>query len=226
MARKNDAIKDELCKVYNISLLRIRDSRLTNNENLSAKIWEITYDDKLDFLKSFPDVLAHYIGIHANELDVDVKRDLKKIDAFRIAEEKKTSLLVHMPELKNFMDDEDDRNGNPEDVCGASHSIRFWLRDPKYPQLKWSMTAHRLFAKKDPYTQWIKMCKRMIERYPELEAQVCEVGNNIRETTVFRLQCKCGNKFEKSYEALIRKQKIEMCEECLLKFRMHNLGKE
>lgn len=224
-ARENDAVKDVICKERNIRLLRIRDSRLAENKDLTADVWKFDYDDELNFLSELPERLVKYMGNDAACLDINIKRDLSEIKNFRVMSDKKRSLLVHMPELPQFIDESDERNGNPEYISTASHSIRFWLRDPEFPRLKWSLTVHELFDKKEPYNQWIKMCRKMLKRYPEMAEQILEVGNNIREGTVFHMRCACGNTFEKNYVALMEKGKVELCEKCLQKVRLKNLGR-
>ena len=57
--------------------------------------------------------------------DIEVKRDMNKIDEFRNITNKKESLLAHMPILKDYVDPENERNGNLEYICSASHNIRF-----------------------------------------------------------------------------------------------------
>lgn len=57
-ARQNDARKDRICRDKKISVLRIRDSRLKKNRELTADIWEITYDERLHFLYDLTDRLS------------------------------------------------------------------------------------------------------------------------------------------------------------------------
>ena len=127
-----------------------------------------------------------------------------------------------MPHISDYLDP-DEINGKPEYVYTASRKIRFWLRHPQYVSLKWSMTANDLFRKSEPYSQRIKMCIKLIGKYPELEDQVSSVGNKIRESTVFYLRCSCGNVFKKNYAALMTRGKVTMCAECLKEFRLNNL---
>lgn len=220
-ARENDVRKDRICRDRKLFILRIRDSRLKVNEDLTADIWRIKYDEQLLFLGGLPDVLSKYTGDKMKLPDINIKRDFAGIKLFQEETEKRESLLEHMPQLKEFLDS-DQRNGDPEYVSNASHEIRFWLRHPQYTDLKWSMTAHDLFRKQEPYTQWIKMCIKLMNRYPELEKQVSEAGNNIREGTKFELTCFCGRKFERCYAALMGKNKVKMCSECRNACRIQN----
>ena len=197
---------------------------LDENEELSSDIWRFEYDGRLNFLSELPARLRQYIGSAASALDVDICRDFKEIQVFQHKLDKSESLLAHMPQLNDFIDLDDKRNGNPEYVCTSSNKIRFWLRHPKYPTLKWSLTAHNLFHKQNPYTQWIKMSCKLIDKYPELENQVLLIGNEIREGSVFQLKCACGNTFKKSYAALMGKTRVCMCSECLKAYRLKNLG--
>ena len=223
-ARKNDVAKDAICEKLGIHILRIRDSRLKTNNKLTSEIWGFDYDDGLSFFSGLLQELIKF-GIDTKELDIDVKRDVYKIQEFRRLGEKKKSLLNHMPELSSFIDTEDERNGNPELINVASHSIRLWLRDPEHPALKWSLTVHELFQKTEPYAQRIKMCRKMLKRYPKLEEQIYTYGNEIRCNSTFKLRCSCGNEFEKNYTALMDKGKVELCPECICKFRLKNIGR-
>lgn len=224
VAMDNDSIKDALALKHHKQLLRIRDKRLTPNPNLSSKLWITEYDERFSFLSQLEEKLYELFNISNIILDIDVKRDISKIKNFQFELEQKNSLLVCIPNLYDYLAD-DDRNGKPEFVCNSSEKIRFWLRDPVHQELKWSMTAHRLFTKKSPYTQWIIMCLKIIEKYPELKAQVVQYGNNIREQSVFELTCKCGKTFTKTYAQLMGKRKMEMCHSCLTEYRVSNLTK-
>lgn len=219
-AQKNDAIKDNICEKLHVHILRIRDSRLIENKNLTATIWNVDYDIELNFLSALPQKIGECVKEEILPLDVNVKRDFRKITDFRSADKRKKSLLVHMPELSNFIDEDNVRNGNLEFVTYASHRILFWLRDPEYPLLKWSMTVHNLFQKQNPYTQWIKMCRKMLVRYPELERQIYNYGNDIRGNSMFRLKCSCGKEFEKTYTALMYQKMPRFCAECICKYRI------
>lgn len=183
-AKRNDAQKDGLCRELGISIIRIRDSRLEANEALSADIFEIKYDDRLDFLRAFPHFLRKFIGTDANELDINVYRDFHKIKSFARTVETDHSLLSHMPQLSDFLD-ASKANGDPAFVSTASKKIRFWLRHPEHPSLKWSMTAYELFKKQEPYTQRIKMCLKLIDKYPQLEEQASLLRNTIRGPSTF-----------------------------------------
>lgn len=222
-AQRNDAIKDRICQQHGIPIIRVRDKRLRNNPDLLADIWFFDYDWQLSYLEQFPQFLEKYIGITINNFDMNIGRDLKKIQDYYLSTEKENSLLMHMPQIYDYLDP-DKTNGNPEYIYTASRKIRFWLRHPQYTSLKWSMTANDLFRKSEPYSQWIKMCIRLIEKYPELEEQVSSVGDKIRESTVFHLRCSCGNVFEKNYAALMTRGKVTMCAKCLKEFRLNNLS--
>ncbi len=223
-AVENDFKKDQICKRNKIVLFRIRDNRLKKNDKLNSIVWEFEYDYKLNFLKTLSEKLEPFLNNDAKKLDVDIERDYKKVLHFKTQSIKDESLLAHMPILIDYIDYEDERNGNPQFITNASHTVRFWLRHPKYKNLKWSMTAHDLFRNKQPFTQRIKMCLKLLNKYPELENQICKNGNNIRETSDFTLVCTCGNKFTKTYAALINKNNnIKMCQTCLNEYRINNL---
>ena len=224
-AMNNDSIKDALAQKHYKQLLRIRDKRLELNPNLPATLWFVEYDDGFSFLSQLGEKLNELFCITNIRLNIDVKRDFSKIRNFQFELEQKNSLLACIPNLYDCLAD-DDRNGKPEYVCNSSEKIRFWIRNPIHKELKWSMTAHRLFTKKSPYTQWIKMCLKMIEKYPELKQQVVQYGDNIREQSIFELTCKCGNTFTKTYAQLMGKGIIEMCHTCLTEYRISNLTKK
>ena len=219
---KNDVEKDILCRQLGIDIIRIRDSRLENNENLTSDVWSFNYDRKFDFLKEFPEFLRKYIGDDADRINIDISADFSQIQAFRFSTEKKNSLLMHIPELKKYLDN-DKRNGNPQYVTTASRKIRFWLRDPEYPSIKWSVTAAQLFKKTNPYTQKALLCINILKRYPELEEQVILCQKTINCKTEFELKCSCGNMFTKSYDSLMGKRKVYMCGKCLKEYRLNNL---
>ncbi len=224
-AMANDVIKDSICKKNGVHLLRLRDKRLNDNLNLTANIWNFDYDDKFTFLSDLHFVLEQYMGEDVKLLDIDVERDKGLIKSFQFRLNSQESLLSVVPSILEYIDETDSRNGNPAFVNNASHKIRFWFRHPQYPTLKWSMTAHRLFHKKEPFNQWIKMCFKMLERYPELSEQIIAYGENINEQSVFNLTCHCGNEFSKNYAALMGKRTVTMCNDCLKAFRYHNLHK-
>lgn len=222
-ARKNDVIKDLICKKHNLTLLRIRDNRLADNPMLLSHVWIFDYDENFVFLQELGQKLSALLNINDLKLDVNVNRDFSKIKKFEFDLGKETSLLYYIPNIYDYIDPENDKNGKPEYIFSKSHSIRFWLRHPIHKNLKWSMTTHHLFVNKEPYTQWIKMCLKMLKRYPELEEQICHYGNNIREESIFKLTCSCGKIFEKSYASLMGKSRVKMCNDCLTKFRLNNL---
>lgn len=220
---KNDAIKDEIAKNNKYVMLRIRDERLNYNEKLTSHIWNFVYDYNLNFLKNLPKELNKLIGEKFELLDIDIKNDMRKIKSFQLETDKKDSLLACIPDINKYLDLNDKRNGKPEYVCNASHKIHFWFRHPQYNQLKWSMEAHSLFRKQEPYTQWIKMCIKIIEKYPMLEVQASNYCNAIRENSEFLLECPCGNQFVKTYAALMNKGVVKLCPDCIRKLRLENL---
>lgn len=224
-AKNNDAIKDSICRKNRVPLLRLRDKRLDINPNLTADIWSFDYDGKFSFLSNLGCILEPYLGEEAKLLDIDVDRDKVLIRSFQFRLNSQESLLSVIPTISEYIDETDPRNGNPAFVNNASHKIRFWFRHPQYPKLKWSMTAHRLFHKKEPFNQRIKMCFKMIERYPKLSNQIIAYGESINEQSIFTLTCHCGNEFSKNYAALMGKRTVTMCNDCLKSFRYNNLHK-
>lgn len=225
-SKENDALKDEICKKRGLTLIRLRDARLDDNPALQSIVHLFNYDDLFEFFKQLPEVLEPFLGDIVKKLDIDVVRDAKFLNQFAISEERKKSLLEHMPCLNDYLDLSVDINGNPAYVTTATNKIRFWLRHPIYPKLTWSMTAHELFMRDIPETQWIKMCLKVLEKYPELEEQVFSFGNKIREESEFDLTCDCGKHFTKKYSQIIGKnrKKVTMCERCVTKSRMENLA--
>ena len=222
IARRNDVLKDAICNKHKLKILRIRDSRLDNNKKLTSYIWSFKYDNNLTFLQGLNGILTDMLGTNIN-MDINVSRDSKEIKIYQFKLDKEDSLLFCIPDLYDYIDPDNEKNGKPEYVCNESHEIRFWLRHPTYKNLKWSITAHKLFQRKSPYTQWINMCVKLISKYPELEEQAVKYGNNIREQSCFTLKCSCGNFFDKTYAALMGKSKVTMCSECLKKYRINNL---
>ena len=223
-AMKNDAIKDNIALSNGKTIFRIRDKRMKANTALTSKIWFIDYDDSLTFLSGLSDKIKELTGIDINVPDINIKRDKKAIKAFKSEYNKNKSLLTCIPDLKSYLTD-DSRNGNPEHICASSKKVRFWLRDPEHKKLKWSMTSQQLFKTKSPYTMRIRMCLRIMKRYPELEEQIIKYGESINSYSVFELICECGNKFIKTYRQLMTKGKVVMCEDCLLKYRLSNINK-
>ncbi len=221
-ARANDEKKDQIARSHNIPLLRLRDSRLEENPSLQASVWKFSYDEQLQFLSQLDTKLQELAKLPP--LDIQVKRDFPEIRRFQFQLDREESLLAHMSELPAYLDPENDKNGKPDYVCNTSHKIRFWLRHPVYRDLKWTMSAHDLFRRKDPFNQWIKMCIKVIEKYPDLESQVCVYGSGIREQSVFRLKCPCGREFPKTYAALMGKGSTLLCGSCLTQVRLRNLG--
>ena len=222
IARRNDVLKDNICNKHKLKILRIRDSRLNDNKMLTSSIWYFKYDNSLIFLQKLNGILSDMLGTNIN-MDINVTRDSKEIKIYQLKLDKEESLLSCIPDLYDYIDPDNEKNGKPEYVCNESHKIRFWLRHPIYKNLKWSITAHKLFQRKSPYTQWINMCVKLISKYPELEEQAVKYGNNIREQSYFTLKCSCGKFFDKTYAALMGKSKVTMCSECLKKFRINNL---
>jgi len=225
--QRNDVLKDVICKNRGLKIIRLRDSRLEENLELQSVLHKFAYDEHFEFFKALPAVLEPYIGEDVKLLDIDVKRDIVKLNGFISKEEGKGNLLQHMPCLVEYIDDNEEKNNNPAYISVATHKIRLWLCHPKYPKLKWSLTAHDLFAREIPETQKIQMCLKMLEKYPEIEEQIYSVSTSIREETVFTLTCNCGASFTKNYAALIAKnrQRVSMCEECLKQSRLDNIRK-
>lgn len=224
-ARSYDVLKDNICINKGLNLIRLRDSRLNDNPQLKSHVHVFNYDEQFEFFKELPIALKPYTGECDRILDIDVKRDLKCLNRYAMKSENDKNLLQHMPYLSEYIDPYADKNGDPGYVTTATHKIRFWLRHPRYHRLKWSMSAHDLFARKCPETGKIKMCVKVLDMYPELEEQVYEAAENIREETEFNLICSCGATFHKKYSALIarNRKKVTMCKTCLKYSRIKNL---
>jgi len=223
-AVRNDVKKDKIAERNGKAIFRIRDKRMTVNPNLTAKLWLIDYDDGLTFLKHLDKKIKELTDIDINLPEINIKKDVKSIKKFKFEYDRQKSLLSCIPDLKDYLA-KDDRNGNPERVCVSSKKIRFWLCDPEHKDLKWSMTAQHLFKNKSPYTQKIKMCLRIIDKYPELKEQIVKYGDDIKSESIFELTCECGNEFQKNYRQLMTRGKTVMCEDCLLKYRISNIRK-
>ena len=225
ISKLNDALKDQIALKYNHRILRIRDSRLKNNTDLSAIIWSFKYDDNLSFLNNLPEVLKREFNINCKDIKINIKKDFDMIKLKQYNSFTNNSIDKIVPEIYDYIDDEIDINSEPKYVHTASHKIRFWFKHPQYEKLKWSKTAHDIYQSQTVFTQRVKMCIKMLSKYPELETQICTYGNNIHESSIFILTCKCGNRFNKSYSALISKNKVTLCPSCLKQTRIDNLKK-
>lgn len=225
-AQNNDVLKDEIAIRNGFRICRLRDKRLTPNKDIKALMWEFTYDYAYRYFEGFPEFLCRIIGNDALKLDFDVARDCKEIHIHYIEERKKDSLLSIMPEIVEFLDMDDNRNGNPEFVYTQSHKLRFYFRHPLYIGLKWNDSAHTLFSRKGGLMpQAIKMCVKIIEMYPELEDEVSEIGMGMREQTIIKKRCdECGEEILLKYTQLYySKGKKKLCSECLKKYRLSNI---
>lgn len=222
----NDAKKDKIAIKNNFRICRLRDERLIPNKKLSSVIWKYKYDYGYKYFQKCFDYLCRLIEVNVSEIDVDVRRDSKKIHIHYIEERKRESLLANVPEIVHFLDNEDERNGDPELLFVQSHKQRLFLRHPLYPEMRWSCSVHRLFQMKENIMpRSIRMCEKIIERYPELEEEVSKIGTNMSADTLIKKNCdKCGRETLFTYDQLYyARGKHKLCVTCLEKSRMNNL---
>lgn len=220
--RKNDIIKDKICDKEGIKILRIRDKKLKVNNQLSADIWEI---DSVKCLEKLGTELKKYIGDDVDSLNIDLKRDIKNIEYYcRYENKNRKSIKDIIPDIDIYLDPDNENNGNSDLIRTESHKIRLALRHPFYKQLKWSITAHQLFRQKHPFNGKIKMCIKVLGKFPELESQIVEKSKEINENTLFEMKCKCGKTIEKKYTALVySRDNIMRCPDCLKDYRVNNI---
>ncbi len=225
---KNDVIKDGVAIDNGYAICRLRDSRLADNTDLQASIWKFDFDSSYKYFGQLPSFLDSIIGGDAQKMDIDVTRDFSDIIANYIRIGKRESLATKNPEIAEYLDEDDERNGNPEFVFTQSHKIYFFLRHPIYKGLKWSDTAHNLYTRKNIMPQAINMCAKIIDMFPDMEEQVCVIGQNMREDTVLTRKCDwCDEKVEYSYVQLYNsKGNLKLCPHCLKEYRKNNLAKQ
>lgn len=227
-AQSNDLLKDKIAIENGFKICRLRDKRLIFNKEISALIWEFEYDYAYKYFEKFPQFLYGIIGNDALKLNINVVRDSKEIHIFYIGERKKDSLISIVPDIIDFLDKEDKKNGNPEFIYTQSHKIRLYFRHPLYSGLKWNYSAHTLFQRHGQLMpQSIKMCVKIIEKYPELEKEVSEIGIKMTEKTLIKKKCdKCGKEIFLEYKQLYySSSKRKLCSDCLKKNRVDNLLK-
>lgn len=224
-AKKNDVIKDRIAIGNGYKICRLRDSKLTDNRDLKATIWEFDFDYSYRYLKQLPFFLSSMIGSDSQKMDIDISRDFGDIYANYIRIGKNKSLLSENPAIAEYIDKDDERNGNPEFVFTRSRKIYFFLRHPVYRKLKWSDTAHDLFARKNIMPQAINMCAKIIEMFPDMEEQVSAIGLDMRADTVLYRKCdRCNEIVQYSYVQLYySKGNQKLCQRCLKQYRMNNL---
>ena len=224
-AMANDAKKDGIALRHGYKIVRIRDVRLEKNEKLQANVWQIVHDDAYTYFNDFPKALSKVIGPEALMIDADIKRDGKHILHRNLMRKKKSSLLAIKPEIAEYLDPDNVLNENPGMICTASSSISLHFRHPDYPDLKWHRTAHELYSGLDIMPQSIKMCVKLIEKFPGLEKEVSAIGMDMKESTVIKAKCDaCGKEIPATYVKLNYHQGDKLlCKDCLKKYRMINL---
>ena len=73
--------------------------------------------------------------------------------------------------------------------------------------------------------QSIKMCVKLIEKFPGLEKEVSAIGMDMKKSTVIKAKCDaCGKEIPATYVKLNYHQGDKLlCKDCLKKYRMINL---
>ena len=224
-AMANDAKKDGIALSHGYRIIRIRDVRLNKNDKLQANVWQIVHDDAYSYFNDLPKALSEVIGSDAFMIDADIKRDYKHILKRDLMHKKQTSLLSKRPEISEYLDPDNVLNGNPEMICTASNAISLHFRHPDYPDLKWYRTAHELYSGLNIMPQSIKMCVKVIKKFPGLEKEVSSIGMDMTESTIIKAKCDvCGKETSFTYVQLYEHQGDKVfCKDCLKKYRLNNL---
>ncbi len=216
ISRTNDIRKDEIAIRKGYKICRLRDRRLKENDELKAMLWIFDYDYEYRYFSKLPEFLRGIIGDGALKLDIDVDRDAAEIKNFSVKRDKDQSLLAAKPELRDYLDPDDDRNGDPAFVFTKTRKITFHLRHPEYKNLRWMMSAHELFRTKDFMPRSIRMCVKLIDKFPDLEKEVSKIGKNMCEKTLIKKNCDhCGEEMELEYTQLYYTKRCKkFCRDC------------